>query len=282
MSKKSLTNVPEIKDNPWDEPAPEAVQTPAPAETQVETSKPLFAEITAPAEPEEVINPEDNTYDLDLGYDLEGLKTDFPTATELTKFVFDETGFSLNLKGRSNDVKYQVALDVLNGKTPPAAFLIKDNPYLDKADLIPEEPLKPVPERDPRIALAGKLQNAFYSGYVPHPDATMRAMNRKVDVVFRKYVDGTITYEVLGPLLQMPEGNKIDRFGRRRPEILRWVDPRTGEQIAQLPDGTQTARGRKIRAVMRTLPFNKTNHWDKWIDRDFVITNQSAIANPWD
>ena len=42
-------------------------------------------------------------------YDLEGLMTDFPTARELEKFVFDQTGHVLNLKGRSNKFKYQTA-----------------------------------------------------------------------------------------------------------------------------------------------------------------------------
>lgn len=276
MSKKSLTNAPAVTDDVWGESAPEA----APA-TAAATGKPLFAEITQPAVPDTVENPEANEYDLDLGYDIEGLKTDFPTAADLQKFVFDETGFSLNLKGRSNELKYQIALDTLNGKTPPAAFLTKDNPYLDKGDLVPEEPLRPVPERDPRIAQAGPVQNSFYSGYVPHPDADMRAMDRKVDCIFRKYITGLITFEVIGPLDKREEGDKIDRFGRRRPEIIRWVDPRTGEQVAQLPDGTMTPQGRKIRAMMRSLPFNKTNHWDQWVDREFVAANEQVIENPW-
>ena len=49
-------------------------------------------------------------------FDLEGLKTDFPTATELEKFVYDQTDVILNLKGRSNEMKYKVALAVLNGE----------------------------------------------------------------------------------------------------------------------------------------------------------------------
>ena len=40
-------------------------------------------------------------------FDMEGLMTDFPNATELQKFVYDQTGIVLNLKGRANRIKYQ-------------------------------------------------------------------------------------------------------------------------------------------------------------------------------
>ena len=53
----------------------------------------------------------------DRDFDIEGLMTDFPTAKDLERFVFDETGIVLNLKGRANKMKYQVAMDVLNGST---------------------------------------------------------------------------------------------------------------------------------------------------------------------
>ena len=56
------------------------------------------------------------TETIDLGFDLDGLMSDFPTAGELQKFVFDQTGITLNLKGRANKVKYQIALDCLNGR----------------------------------------------------------------------------------------------------------------------------------------------------------------------
>jgi len=60
----------------------------------------------------------DNSIESEPLYDLEGLMTDFPTARELEKFVFDQTGHVLNLKGRSNKFKYQTAMDVLNGASP--------------------------------------------------------------------------------------------------------------------------------------------------------------------
>ena len=70
-------------------------------------------------------------------YDLDGLMTDFPTARELEQFVFDQTGYVLNLKGRSNRFKYQTAMDILNGATPEDYLIGTENPYLDKNDLIP-------------------------------------------------------------------------------------------------------------------------------------------------
>ena len=78
-------------------------------------------------------------------YDLEGLMTDFPTAKELEKFIFDRTRYSVDLKGRSNKYKYQVALDILNGATPPPEIINGENPYLDKNELIPVDELKPTP-----------------------------------------------------------------------------------------------------------------------------------------
>ena len=272
MTKKNLSGTPENNDDVWGTHTQEA--RPLLKEPKVKADAAVTAVIPTPEQDEKI-------YDIDLGYDLEGLKTDFPTATDLAKFVFDETGYALNFKGRSNELKYRIALDVLNGRRPPSQFLTKDNPYLDKGDLVPEETLKPIPPRDPHIRPNDRVQNTWYSPFVPHTDADMRAMDKKVDVIFRKYISGLITYEVLGPLDQRAEGDKIDRFGRRRPEIIRWVDPRTGEQVAQFADGTMTPIGRKLKAMMRSLPFNKTNHWDQWVDRDFVNTNEENIANPW-
>jgi hypothetical protein len=55
---------------------------------------------------------------------MEGLMTDFPTAKELERFVYDQTGRVLNLKGRANKLKYQVAMDVLNGLPVDPAFVV--------------------------------------------------------------------------------------------------------------------------------------------------------------
>ena len=109
MASKKTTPSDEL--NPWaDEDTAGAVQPPEP-KSQPKTTAPKFS------------------------YDLDGLMTDFPTAKELERFVYDETGYVLNLKGRANKLKYQVAMDTLNGSTPDSEFIGKDNPYMDKTEM---------------------------------------------------------------------------------------------------------------------------------------------------
>ena len=218
---------------------------------------------------------------LDFSFDMEGLMTDFPTATELQKFVYDQTGVVLNLKGRANKVKYQIALDVLNGSDVPAELLGDENPYLDKNELIPEEPLKELGPRDPDIDAAGGEVTRFYTGMFPHPDPDWRASNQKASVIFRKYFNGIITYEVLGPIAKREIGTKINKFGQKQPEKIVWVDPRTGEQIIRASDGKLTPLGTRLKAFMQRLKVNKSNQWDTWIDREFVATDNMISDNPW-
>ena len=208
--------------------------------------------------------------------------TDFPTATELERFVYDQTGHVLNLKGRANKLKYQVAMDVLNGITVDVKFTGGDNPYVDRSELVPVEDLKPVPDRDPGLPAESEIQNQFYTPFIPHPDPEYRAKNRKVHTVFRKYRNGMISYEVIGPIEPRSIGEKMDKFGRMRPELMSWVDPRTGEQIAVRSDGSMTPRGRNLRAIMMTLKVNNTNHWNMWVDRDFISSERGELRNPWD
>ena len=111
-------------------------------------------------------------------FDIDGLMTDFPTAKDLERFVFDETGIVLNLKGRANKLKYQVAMDALNGLEVDTKFLGGDNPYIDKAEMVPVEEMKPVPARDSSLPPESELQNHFYSPFVPHPDSEYRARNK--------------------------------------------------------------------------------------------------------
>lgn len=215
-------------------------------------------------------------------YDLEGLMTDFPTAKELERFVFDETGVVLSLKGRANKLKYQVAMDVLNGQEVDPKYIGSDNPYIDKSDMVPVEPLKAIPARDAGLPPESEIQNTFYSPFVPHPDPDYRAQGKKCMCLFRKYKTGEISYEILGPLNQKAVGTKIDKYGRERPEVIKWIDPRTGEQLIQREDGTLTQVGRRLRSMMQSLKVNKSNQWDVWVDREFGSINRDAINNPWD
>jgi hypothetical protein len=215
-------------------------------------------------------------------FDIDGLMTDFPTATDLERFVYDQTGIVLNLKGRANKLKYQVAMDVLNGMEVDSKFIGSDNPYIDRTELVPIEPIKEVPERDKTLPDRSEVQNTFYSPVIPHPDPEQRAQDKKVHMLFRKYKNGMISYDILGPLEQKPYGEKIDKFGRTRPEVIKWVDPRTGEQVIMREDGTLTPQGKRLRATMQTFRVNNTNQWQVWIDREFVSINDSVANNPWD
>jgi hypothetical protein len=208
--------------------------------------------------------------------------TDFPTAKDLERFVYDETGIVLNLKGRANKLKYQVAMDVLNGVEVDPTFLGNNNPYLDKTELVPVEDLKPVPKRDPALPGEEHIQNQFFTGMIPHPDEELRAQNKRCHTVFRKYKNGMVSYEVMGPVDQRPHGEKIDKFGRLRPEIIKWIDPRTGEQTVIRADGTLTPMGRNLKALMQKFRVNASSAWDIWVDRDFVATEGGQLRNPWD
>ena len=263
--KKNQTPTPEA--SPWD-PVPAEPTQPAVAPVEIKTQ--TKAEIIAKAATAAV------------EFDLEGLMTDFPTAKELERFVYDQSGQVLNLKGRANKLKYQVAMDVLNGQAVDPVFVGGDNPYIDKADMVPVEDLKATPPRDATLPDHTHIQNQFVSRFVPHPDPDFRAQDRKVDCVFRKYKNGMISYEVLGPIDQRPEGEKMDKFGRMRPEIIRWIDPRTGEQVIVRQDGTLTPRGRNLRALMQRMKFNDSNWWDVWIDREFADMIGGELSNPWD
>ena len=215
-------------------------------------------------------------------FDLEGLMTDFPTARDLERFVYDETGIVLNLKGRANKLKYQVAMDTLNGINVEEKYVGRDNPYLDKTDMVPEDPLKELPPRDPAIPGREDIQNEFFTAFVPHSDAEYHSQGRKMHCVFKKYRNGMITYEVIGPIEPRAHGEKIDKWGKLRPEIIRWVDPRTGEQIVQRTDGSFTPIGRRLKAMMQTFRYNTTNQWVKYVDRDFISLNHKAAINPWE
>lgn len=208
-------------------------------------------------------------------FDLEGLKTDFPTAKDLERFVYDQTNVVLNLKGRSNDVKYATALAVLNGQEVDPKYLGGSNPYLEKADLVPEEPLRPVPERDSRLPLQTQMASSFFWQRIPHPDPSYRAQGKHVECQFRKYRNGAISYEVLGPIEPRPEGLKLDKYGKERPEIIRWVDPRTGEQQMRSAAGEYSEIGNRLRATMV-----KDGVWS-WVDRDLVSTDRGMLRDVW-
>ena len=261
-------------DNPWDDSASKAQETPK-ENKPTRKSQTVFVRppVEAPTAP---VGSNAGEYDID------GLMTDFPTAKELERFVFDETGVVLNLKGRANKLKYQVAMDVLNGEQIDPKFIGGENPYIDRTELVPVEDLKDPPPKDPSLPEREEVQNLFVSNSIPHPDFEARMQDKKVSVIFRKYKTGQISYEVLGPVDQRAHGMKLDKYGRERPEIIKWVDPRTGEQTIVREDGSMTPQGRKLRALMQTFRVNKSNQWDVWVDREFVSLNENIASNVWD
>tara|TARA_R110000822_G_scaffold306554_1_gene432912 strand:+ start:112 stop:921 length:810 start_codon:yes stop_codon:yes gene_type:complete len=261
-------------ENPWDESAPKEE---TPRVTKSSKAKKIADEVlNVPAAP---VTPAATNVGE---YDIDGLMTDFPTATELERFVYDETGIVLQLKGRANKLKYQVAMDVLNGQEVDQKYVGGDNPYIDRTELVPIDPIKEPPARSALLPDRSQVQNVFVSNVVPHPEDEARAQDKKVSMLFRKYNNGMISYEILGPLEQRPYGEKIDKFGRKRPEVIKWVDPRTGEQTIVREDGTMTPQGKRLRAMMQTFKVNRSNQWEVWIDREFVSLNDAVAHNPWD
>ena len=81
-------------------------------------------------------------------YDIAALKADLPNAKELSQFVYDKTGVALDLVGKAKEDQYTVAKAVLEGKEVPEGFLTDLNPYIDKKELIPEDPIAPIPPRE--------------------------------------------------------------------------------------------------------------------------------------
>jgi hypothetical protein len=250
---------------------------------------PVEEETIAHAEPEVAATPvepeapkkERRITKAASGFDMEGLMTDFPTATDLMRFVYDQTGIVLQLKGRANKVKYQVAMDCLNGIDPDPEFVGEENPYVDRTETIPVEPLRDLGPRDPMIDAAGPEVTRFATNTFPHPDPEWRAKDMKCQVIFRKYANNIITYEILGPIAQREVGVKINKFGQKQPEKIVWIDARTNEQIIRNSAGQLTPLGTRLKGFMQRQKVNKSNQWDTWIDREFIAGGAMIIDNPW-
>lgn len=274
----------EVKPSPWDlDEAAQAIESKAQEQQAIHAPK-----TPTPIKETKAVQPKAPTVVAKLApvtpgleFDIEGLMTDFPTATELQKFVYDQTGIVLNLKGRANKIKYQIAMDCLNGIIPPTEVLGSENPYVDKNELVPTDPLKDNFPRDPSINLAGPEVTRFSTNAFPHPDPEWKAQDQKCQVVFRKYANNMITYEILGPIAQRAIGQKINKYGNKQPERITWIDPRTGEQVVRRGDGSLTPLGTRLQAFMKRQRVNKSNQWDTWIDREFVVADNLISDNPW-
>jgi len=101
-------------------------------------------------------------------------------------------------------------------------------------------------------------------------------------VVFRKYMNNAITYEIIGPISTRAVGTRVNKFGREVPEKYTWVDPRTGEQLIRSSSGMLTPVGTRLKAQMSKARINNKSYWDVWIDREFFIGDaNNTLDNPW-
>lgn len=209
-------------------------------------------------------------------YDIDALKADLPTAKELAQFVYDRTGVALDLIGKNKDEQYQVAKNVLEGKKIPDGFTTDENPYVDKKDLIPEDPLPELPPRSKDLPDPESQVHYFGATNMTHPLDPQS--DRKVYIDFKKYDNGTITYQITGPVEKVAVGSRINKYGQTVPEKYTWLDPRTTEKVLRRPDGTYTSEGRGLYTYC--IGEKGGGIWSL-IDREQVSISQKNIANPW-
>lgn len=209
-------------------------------------------------------------------YDIEALKLDLPSAKELAQFVYDKTGLALDLIGKPKDEQYQVAKRALEGKNVPQEYVSDDNPYVDKKDLIPEDPLPPAPAREKDLPPTDSQVHFFGATNMPHPLDPQS--DRKVYIDFRKYDNGAITFEIVGPVEKQAVGSRINKYGQNVPERYTWLDPRCGETLMRRPDGSFTEKGRGLYTYC--IGEKGAGIWTL-IDREQVSISQKNIANPW-
>jgi hypothetical protein len=209
-------------------------------------------------------------------YDIEALKADLPTAKELAQFVYDKTQIALDLIGKSKEDQYQVAKNALEGKKIPSEFLTDENPYVEKKDLIPVDEIRKLPARNADLPDESSMVHQFGATNMPHPLDPQS--DRKVHITFRKYENGLLTYQVMGPLEQQAIGSRINKYGQNVPEKYTWMDPRTEERVMRRPDGTYTEVGRGLHTYC--VGEKGGGIWSL-IDRDMVTVTEKNIANPW-
>ena len=211
-------------------------------------------------------------------YDIDALKADLPTAKELAQFVYDKTDalVSLDLIGKPKEEQYIVAKNALEGKKVPAEYLTGFNPYVDKKDTIPEDPLRKMPKRS--IDLPDEEAQIHYFGATNMPHPLDPQSEKKVYIDFRKYENGLITYQITGPVEKVPFGEKLNKYGQTVPEKYTWIDPRTEERVLRNPDGTFTKDGRGVHTFL--IGEKGGGVWTM-IDKDVVSISAKNISDPW-
>ena len=209
-------------------------------------------------------------------YDIEALKADLPTAKELAQFIYDKVGLSLDFVGKPKEDQYQVAKNALEGKKIPSEYVTELNPYIDRKETIPMDELKPLPPRPKELPDLESQVHFFGATNMPHP--TDPQSDRKVQINFRKYDNGIITYQIMGPVEQQAVGERLNKFGQRVPEKYTWLDPRTEETVMRRSDGTYTEKGRGLYAYC--VGEKGGGIWSL-IDRELLNIVQKNVTNPW-
>jgi len=209
-------------------------------------------------------------------YDIEALKEDLPTAKDLAQFVYDKTQIALDLIGKPKEDQYQVAKNALEGKKIPQDYVTDVNPYIDRKELIPEDELPPIPARPDDLPSTDSQIHYFGATNMPHP--TNPQSDEKVAIDFRKYDNGTVTFQIVGPVYQKAVGERLNKFGQRVPEKYTWDDPRTAETLMKRPDGTFTERGRKL---FQYCAGEKGGGIWNLIDRDLTSISSKNVIDPW-
>lgn len=209
-------------------------------------------------------------------YDIAALKADLPNAKELSQFVYDKTGVALDLVGKAKEDQYTVAKAVLEGKEVPEGFLTDMNPYIDKKELIPEDPIAPIPPREKDCPPEDSRIHYFGATNMPHPFDPQS--DRKVAIDFRKYENGVITFQIVAPIEQVAVGSRINKYGQSQPEKYSWIDPRTGEAVLRRADGTFTQKGRGLHTYCTS---EKGSGIWPLIDKDIVSIDSKNITDPW-
>ena len=209
-------------------------------------------------------------------YDIEALKADLPTAKDLAQFVYDKTGISLDLVGKPKEDQYMVARNALEGKKIPADFQTDLNPYIDRKELIPVDEQKKLPPRSTDLPDINSRVHFFGATNMPHP--TDPQSDRKVQINFHKYDNGSITFQVMGPIEQIAVGERVNKFGQKQPEKYSWLDPRTEEILLRRADGTFTEKGRGLYAFC--VGEKGGGIWTL-IDRNLMNIAEKNVTNPW-
>ena len=209
-------------------------------------------------------------------FDIEALKADLPTAKELAQFVYDKTQIALDLVGKPKEEQYLVAKNALEGKKIPQEFVTDENPYVDKRETIPVDDLRKLPERSKDLPDPESQVHFFGATNMPHPLDPQS--DKKVQINFKKYDNGVITYQIMGPVEQVAIGSRLNKYGQVQPEKYSWLDPRTEELMMRRADGTFTEKGRGLYTYC--VGEKGAGIWN-FIDRDMVSVSAKNISDPW-